>query len=525
MRRMLVLLVAAVLTAAAMPATAELQNVEVGGEIHIRGNWIHNTLTSPAPTEVRWARNNLWQRPIGGPFAALGVLSPLMWSDRSHNTKLVEMRTRLNVGAEFTDQVAAFIELDSYDVWGTDFRSVNYITGIDAPANSVDDVEVFQAYIEANEMFGYPLRLRIGRQELRLGAEWLVGDGNVAPMFTGTSFDGIRLTYATDVFSIDGFWTKLAEMSPAEEDGDIDFYGIYASYLGVEDVTLDAYWLLLRDARQLQDTPYSLVGSWIEDVLDLDDYDVTNLHTVGLRASGKYGAFDFEAEVAYQFGDYGQLGFTFKPAVYGDDGADASSWATHLEAGYSFDYSCHPRIFAGFIYFDGEDNRDISFWEWLNPFDLPDASVSFNRLFSDRLYSGFVDLNNDYSNGWIARIGVNAMPTEKLFMMLCISRFESVEEFDAPIHFKLWRWRVPWVPNLSFWTEENDSYLGTEAYLMLQYQYTEDLMFEAGWAHWFNSDGMDDGNFNLWNGTVFGGGRADGGEDGDYVYVGTKLKF
>ena len=47
----------------------------------------------------------------------------------------------------------AFIEIDSYDIWGEDFRS-NYVTGVDARAASGDDVEMYQAYIEAEEMSG-----------------------------------------------------------------------------------------------------------------------------------------------------------------------------------------------------------------------------------------------------------------------------------------------------------------------------------------------------------------------------------
>ena len=60
-------------------------------------------------------------------------------------------------------------------------------------------------------MFGLPLRMRIGRQELNLGSGWLVAPNDTAALFFGTSFDAVRLTYATDKFSVDGFWSKLAK--------------------------------------------------------------------------------------------------------------------------------------------------------------------------------------------------------------------------------------------------------------------------------------------------------------------------
>ncbi|MCX5757376.1 MAG: alginate export family protein, partial [Candidatus Hydrogenedentes bacterium] len=149
--------------------------------------------------------------------------------------------------ADFTDNVSAFIELDSYGDWGDGFRS-NYLTGVDSRPAGTNSVEVYQAYIEEKEMWGTGLKARIGRQEIKLGSGWLIGAGNKAPYFYGLSFDALRLTYATDQFSIDGIAAKLAENSPASEDGDIDLYGLYGSYLGIENITLDAYALMVRDA-------------------------------------------------------------------------------------------------------------------------------------------------------------------------------------------------------------------------------------------------------------------------------------
>jgi len=509
MHRVLSIVVFAVLLATALPSLADLQNVQVGGEIRIRGDWVRNTLTT-TPIEVRFTPDQVRGRSIGGPFEDLGVVSIMDWDKRGNDLKLIEQRTRLNVKADFTDQVNAFIELDSYDIWGEDFRS-NYLTGVDSRASAGvtdtvlgkdGDVEVFQAYVEANEVFGVPLRVRIGRQELSFGSEFLVGNGDKAPLFRGISFDAVRLTYATDKFSVDGWWSKLVENSPLEEDGDVDFYGIYASCKAVENITFDAYWLYLRDARAVRDAlPNSLT-----------DYGPTNLHTVGLRGAGKIDAFDFEAELAYQFGNVDLLGSTFSPWGIGDDSPYANNWGGRLEGGYTFDVMWHPRIFAGFMYFGGEDNRQLTYDEWLHPHLKGRASVSFNRLFSDQIYSGFVDLNDDFSNGYDLRIGTNFMPTDKLMAMFCVSYFRSLEGFDNP--------RPGEDP---FLTTGNSGYLGTEAYLALFYQYSANLMFEAGWAHWFTGAGSREGEFTAWNGLMFTGGSDD--DDGDYIYVGSKLTF
>jgi len=86
------LLAVAVLALLGSVAVAELQNVEVGGSIRIRGNYFD--------------------------MDSLGKMS------------YIQQRTRLNVKADFTQDVSAFIELDSYDAWGEDFRSW-YLCGND----------------------------------------------------------------------------------------------------------------------------------------------------------------------------------------------------------------------------------------------------------------------------------------------------------------------------------------------------------------------------------------------------------
>lgn len=526
----MIAMLAAVLAAA--PAFAELQNVQVGGSIQIRGNYYsnytpdNNVAGALFGAQIIWPGFFLPNRPIGvrafNGGTTSGIVSAFSWDDEDSNSlSFVEQRTRLNVKADFTNEVSAFIELDSYDIWGEDFRS-NYITGVDGRANSVEDVEVYQAYIEANEMWGFPLRMRVGRQELSFGSEWLVGVKDTSAFFTGLSFDGLRLTYATDVFSVDAFYTTLAEGGINEEDEDVSFAGVYGSYKGLEDITIDAYWLWLRDARSLNDTNFVAPIEWLEDIFSLDDYDVTNLHTVGLRGAGTIGAFDFEAEAAFQFGDAHSTGILFKPLLYGDDSADYDAWGANLEVGYTFDIVWSPRVYLGGAYFDGEDERDISFWEWVNPFDRPEASVSFNRLFSNWEYSEFIE-NTELSNAYVIRGGVSVHPTESIEALLALSYFQTLEEFDEPINVSIGGFKVPIAPALSFLTDENDSELGYEAALYVTYHYSEDLSFQVGWAHLFVGDGLEDGQFSAGNGLLFNGGTGD--DDSDYVFIETKLCF
>ena len=325
------------------------------------------------------------------------------------------------------------------------------------------------------------------------------------------------------MFSVDAFWTILNEVGLAEQDGDVTFAGIYGSYLGLDDITIDAYWLWVRDPREIHDTEFTAIVEWIEGALSLDDYDTTNLHTFGLRGAGTIGAFDFETEVAGQWGDAGQIGTTFKPFLYGDDDADwDSSWGVNAEFGYTFDMSYQPRIYIGGAYFDGEDNRRISFLQWLSPFYHPTASVSFNRLFSNWEYGEFLD-STDLSNSIIGRFGGSVMPTESLEVSLDVLWFVADKEFRSPYYVNLGGFKVPVAPGLSFWTQDSADRMGWETDLAATYHYTEDLSFEIGWAHFFADSGTEEGNFISQNGLGFVGGIDE--EDADYLWFETRLSF
>lgn len=419
---------------------AELQNVEVGGSIRIRGNYYD-----------------------------MDSLGDSSW---------IEQRTRLNVKADFTSDVSAFIEFDYYNNWGEDFRSL-YLTGADFRGSGGNDVDLYQGYIEAANMWGTPLSMRVGRQELSFGTEWLVGVNDAAALFTGLSFDALRLTYAIDTLTIDAVAAKLVETMSDFGDDDTDFYAIYASYLGIEDVTLDAYWMFLRD----------------DGVALGDDVDV---HTVGLRGAGVIGAFDFDVEAAYQFGDVDGRPSAC-PLGFGEADVNYDAFAVNSELGYTFDMAWTPRVFARFAWFEGGDDDDSL---CSNDRDLP-----FNRLFSNWEYTEFW-ANTDESNLFYYALGVGVAPTECLTLSLVCAYFEVDEE--AP--------ETGWW----FWRNDVEDELGIELGLYADYQYSEDLVFRAGYAHFFGDEGLEDNNFVL-NGLAPLGGDED--DDYDYLFIETELCF
>ena len=431
------LLAAALIISLSSVAFAELQNVELGGSIRIRGNYFN--------------------------------------MDRDVRASFIEQRTRLNVKADFTQDVSAFVEFDYYNVWGEDFRS-NYLTGADFRAGA-NDVDLYQGYIEAKNMWGTPLSMRVGRQELAFGSQFLVGVNDTSAFFTGLSFDALRVTFANDMFSIDAVAAKLAESFGDFGDDDVDLYALYASYIGIEDVTLDAYWMFIRDDQG------ALAGILLGDDVDL--------HTIGLRGAGVIGAFDFELEAAYQFGNVDGVPNPWFRIFDREADVDFDEFAINAELGYTFDMSMQPRVFARFAYLGGgKPNRSC----WDNDYTMP-----FNRLFSNVEISALLDQNANLSNVFFYSLGVEAMITEALEMKLVGSYYHVDQEYA----------------NVS-------KGLGWEVGLYADYHYSEDLVIRGGYAHFFGKSGLEAARVGA-NGLVWWPGARD--DDYDYLFIETEIAF
>jgi hypothetical protein len=444
-------LVAAMMVGMTIPAFAELQNVQVGGSLRIRGNW--------------YSEDNL-----------------SFDDDLGNDLLYVEQRTRVNVSADFTDDVHAFIELDSYNSFGDDFRGLdsgvqtysspargffgssgNFLTGVDGSSSSGTSVSFYQGYVEMREAWGYPINIKIGRSEMQHGDEFLVGNNDTSSSFRGLSFDGVWLTYDHESFDITAFWTRLFQDFSGESSGDTDFSGIYGSYTGLENMTIDGYYYYYHQSL----TAATQAGGFDES---------TAFHTIGARFAGNVSQFDWAGNAAYQFGDTGD-----------PNQEDVQGIGVQAALGYTFDVNMQPRIFINGAYYSGDD-EDF------------DDHYGFNRLFSDHEYSEFID-STDLMNFWMVGGGVSAQVTEAIGLTGVVNYFQTVEDFG---------------------TDEND--LGLEVAVYAKYDYSEDLYFQAGYAHYFAGNAVEDGTAtNAWGFSGVGGfGESD---DLDYLFLETGISF
>lgn len=509
----LILLVAAF----SVSAVAELQQVSVGGEIRIRGRYYANAWEEERPLPRRIADNLLPWRPIG----PTGTMSKFKWNSRGKDWTRYETSVLLNVKAEFTDDVSAFFELYDFHIWGEEFRS-NYLTGADSRANNVDFTIMNQAYVELGNLFNQPLQLRVGRQNLHFGGGWLLSRMMTSSQYI--AFDAIRATYAPGDFTIDAFASKLDDHYRYFKDS-VNLYGLYSTYTGIPEASMSLYWLYVRDSTDIPRYESTALGRWVNNRRGLD-YGSTNLHTLGYRLFGGTGGFDYNLDMAYQWGDANHLGSLFKPAgrFFGDTRAKYDNFAVDATLGYTFkETSWQPRLFVQGVVFSGEDNRDISFGDWLNPFYKPKASVSFNRLFTDKNYMPTGNDNSWISNFMQLSAGVEVKPTEKLLLHVHVAKDWVYAPFKHPKSIRFAGQRMLVAPSLSFWTDSASRDLGWEITAFARYNYSPDLWFMLfGNYHW-TGEALTRGSFIHFYGTEFSGGS--GKSNAGYLFWMACLKF
>jgi hypothetical protein len=201
----------------------------------------------------------------------------------------------------------------------------------------------------------HPLTLRVGRQELEYGNSRLVAApdwGNIR-----RRFDAVKLFAKTEKWDVDAWFSSPVNVQRKQRDRndeDLHFYGGYVTYKGIERHGIDGFLFAVDDSGD-RVNPNGNAG-------DISTY------TLGSRFWGKTAAWDYEAELAGQWGHWA------------GDVVHAYSWS--MDGGYTVD-SCtyKPRFGAGFDWAGGDKNPR-------------DGEIeTFDQLFpSGHKYFGFLDL-------------------------------------------------------------------------------------------------------------------------------------
>jgi hypothetical protein len=269
--------------------------------------------------------------------------------------------TGLNVGADLTENVSAFIRLANERDWN-----------VGAAGGAAGDFDISQAYITLKELFYSPLTLRVGTQPIVWGRGFVLGsnlipgtinaggdrNGSItANEFTDfTAFDAIRATLdlssvANVPITADYVYIKLDENNSMLAD-DVNLQGInFSAKLDDLNSEVEAYYLNKRDKSPITGVAGGAPA----------DGGQGSISTFGVRGSTRpvEGAYLY-GELAYQFGKR-----AVDPHLNTVPGTPVQAWATNLGGEFTLtDVAMTPKIGAEWIFFSGKDNDGaVSGWD------------------------------------------------------------------------------------------------------------------------------------------------------------------
>ena len=113
------------------------------------------------------------------------------------------LRTRINVGVNATSDVKAFVQFQDSRVWG----GGNPAAARGTMDGSAPLFDVHQAYFMVSGLFDTGFSMKIGRQEINIGNQRLVGA--VGWHNVGRTFDAARFGYTLEKGSLDFFAARL----------------------------------------------------------------------------------------------------------------------------------------------------------------------------------------------------------------------------------------------------------------------------------------------------------------------------
>lgn len=369
----------------------------------------------------------------------------------------------------------------SYDLWRiTPFVSANYnnfiggyvqaidasMFGLDAPYSptpiDVNRSDLLQMYGELNlgDVGDGTVKYRYGRQFLQYGGQRLLSSLGWANTYR--NFEGHKLMYSGEDWDIDGFVMQSVNaaagnsLHPRDADhADQSRWisGIYSTYKGIENNTLDLYYLQLNETDP---SPMLMDG---------------RRHTLGTRLAGKQpikngktlvGTWNWDLEGAWQFGqdDFGS-------AVR----RDVQAGMVGALAGYTFeDVTWKPGL--GTIFYWGSGDSDPTTGE-VNTF------TSLYPL--GHAYWGQID---NFSGQNLLDYGVQGTlkPHEKLAVVGQWHYFDLAQSSD----------RIYNIAGAGL-TGSGDRNVGNELDLVGTWTHSKSFNVQLGWLWFFYGDAVNNG--------------------------------
>jgi hypothetical protein len=244
-------------------------------------------------------------------------------ADSRDEWSVFRLRTRVYVSAAMENGVSAYVRIGNQ----------HYSEGVSAvPSADGDRWEeegksnkffVDAAYVDVKDLFGLPLELLAGRQNLMYGSGWIIADGQSQYGSTSTYIDGIKLVWKLGTnAALDALYFKDEEKRRDETaPDDITFAGLYLTSRAPLPVGQQEVYFFGRFDQTIRKEVYM----------------------AGARLSKRQDAgIDYSAEGAWQTGK-------------ARAGIGQNAYGLKLDLGYTIETAATPRIYGGFVRLTGDD--------------------------------------------------------------------------------------------------------------------------------------------------------------------------
>jgi len=325
---------------------------------------------------------------ISGQVRIRGEIDKKNFTPDAYTQSFSLLRTRIGIEAIVDQNTHAFVQFQ-------DSREFGDYTAWGAPASgSLNDgrnVDIHQAYIQIDNLFGKGWGSKAGRFELNLGNQRVfgaVGWSNIGRVWEGGSF-----WYNNDKYNFSFYWLKKQELNNTAYNNDFDIFGVYSQF---KELNLDLYGFYEYNA----DT--NGLGQGINQL------DRVNLGTYYKR---KYQQFDFEANGVLQLGTLPRPGMM-------DSTLDISAFMFTFETGYSFEGTGKARVAGAVDYTSGDDDpTDDKYNTYNNLYYTGHKFRGYMDYFVGSNQSGLMDLilrgKIDPTNGWTIKGDFHYFTTAK----------------------------------------------------------------------------------------------------------------
>jgi len=466
-------------------AYAEVQNVKISGDITVMAVSRNNLDLVKTPTTD------------GGAGSAVSTAA---YDDKEEDLLSI---TRVRLDADLTDNVSTTVRLLNERNWNGESAAgtseSNRNIGL-ATANAVDeqDLDLDLAFVTLKEFLYSPLTLTVGRQELRFGNGWIVGDPDTngaalrshlaeGDLSARKSFDAIRATLDYDPLVIDAIFAKVQENVTTRND-DVNLSGLNAAYALDQETTIEAfYFLKTRGSNAAAVTNLDSGNATAFGDTSTNKQATDTVNTVGLRVVNKsIKNLSLDAQGAYQFGTYNPK---FDPnarwisAAEKRETSDRSAWGLEIAGTYDLQdiemisqYS--PSVTAAYIYLSGAERDQTG----------NKAYKGWDPMFEDQTAGRLINAIMGFSNSHLACVNLKAKPVEDIGLSL-----DYVMGFFAKRYPEGRQAILSGVTGARNFRMGKTSYIGSEVDLTVTYDYTEDVQLSLLYGIFMPGKSINDG--------------------------------